>query len=73
MLKQIKERAKQQKISVREIERRANVSENSIYRWDDAPPSIDKVKRVADVLECKVDDLIADPATEDTGAAMPAC
>lgn len=60
MLKQIKERAKQQKISVREIERRANVSENSIYRWDDAPPSIDKVFRVAKVLGCTVDELLAD-------------
>lgn len=58
MIERIKEKARAVKISIRKLEREANVGENTIYRWDTYSPSIDKVQRVASVLGCTVDDLI---------------
>ena len=54
----IKELAKQQRLSIRQIEIAAGLSNGSITRWSEKSPSIDKVYRVANVLGCTVDDLI---------------
>lgn len=59
----IKEKMTQQGIkSMNELERRADLGLNTVYRWPEKSPSIDKVFRVARVLGCTVDDLIKDEA-----------
>lgn len=48
--------------SLNELERRAGLGLNTVTRWPEKSPSIDKVFRVARVLGCTVDDLIKDEA-----------
>ena len=45
-------------LTIKDLEIRARISENGIFRWDKHPPGIEKVKRVADVLGVTVDDLL---------------
>lgn len=56
----IKAKAETKKLSVRKIEIEAGLSNGAIARWSEKSPSIDKVFRVARVLGCTVDELIAD-------------
>lgn len=56
MVNKIKEKCKEKGLSLAELERRANV--NFIRRWDSHSPSIDKVYRVAKVLETTIDKLM---------------
>lgn len=56
----IKARAETKRLSVRKIEIEAGLSNGAIARWSEKSPSIDKVFRVAKVLGCTVDELIAD-------------
>ena len=58
MLEKIAEKCKEKGISVAELERRANLRQRTIYKWDVSEPGAKKVKRVAVVLGCSVDDLI---------------
>ena len=64
----IKELAKAQRLSIRQIEIAAGLSNGAIARWSEKSPSIDKVYRVANVLGCTVDDLIRDDPDEQEGA-----
>ena len=45
-------------LTIADLEKRAGISKNSIFRWDKNRPSIEKVKAVADALGCTVDDLL---------------
>lgn len=56
MVNKIKEKCKERGLSLAELEKRANV--NFIRRWDTHSPSIDKVYRVACVLETSIEDLL---------------
>lgn len=60
LVKSIKKRADRAEMTIDQIEREAGLAERTIRRWDDHSPSIDKVFRVAKVLGCTVDDLLAD-------------
>lgn len=60
MLKNIVDRCKEQGISIAELERKANLAERTIYKWDVSVPSVKKVMAVAKVLGCTVDDLMAE-------------
>ena len=51
--------AKQQGLSINELEKKAGVT--NIHRWDDNRPSIDKVVAVARVLGVTVDELLREP------------
>ena len=62
MLNNILKLAKQEGYTVRRIEELAGIGVNTITRWDKVSPSVEKVKRVADVLGCTVDDLIKEHA-----------
>ena len=66
-------RCKEMRMTISELERSAGLGNATIAGWKTAFPRIDKLAAVASVLGCSIDDLIADPATEDTGAALPAC
>lgn len=58
LVKNIKNKAARAGMTIDQVERAAGISERTIRRWDNHSPSIDKVFRVAKVLECRVDDLI---------------
>ena len=58
LLENIKQACKDKNIAVCELEKQAGLGENSIFTWNKVNPSADKVKRVADVLETTMDDLM---------------
>lgn len=60
IVEKIKERAATKGLTIRKIEIAAALSNGAIARWNEKSPSIDKVFRVAKVLGCTVDDLIAE-------------
>lgn len=72
MVKEIKRRAEEKGLDLAKVERAAGIGRSTILRWDNISPSIDKVQRVAAVLECKVDDLIRDEGAADESAMLPA-
>ena len=51
----IQELCQEKKMSIAELERRANLSNGSIKRWASAYPSIDKVDRVAKLLNTTIE------------------
>lgn len=57
----ISEKAKARGMTVAQVEKAADIGHQTIRRWDTHSPSIDKVFRVAKVLDCTVDELIAEP------------
>ena len=50
--------AKERKISISELERRAGLSNGSISKWRVSSPTVDNLKAVAKVLNVKVDKLL---------------
>ena len=60
IVEKIKERAAVKGLTIRKIEIAAKLSNGAIARWNEKSPSIDKVFRVAKVLGCTVDELIAE-------------
>ena len=44
-------------ITVSELEKRAGLAENAVYKWDRHSPGVDKVKRAASVLGIPMDEL----------------
>ncbi len=69
---QIKRRAEQKGITIAEVARRAKVEPTLIGKWRKSSPSVEKAKRIADALECTVDDLISDDMPEDQPDSVPA-
>lgn len=60
IVEKIKERAATNGLTIRKLEIAAELSNGAIARWNEKTPSIDKVFRVAKVLGCTVDELIAE-------------
>ena len=58
LLDKIKDICAERGLSILDLELKAGISENSLYRWNETTPGIDKVKKVADALELTVDDLL---------------
>lgn len=52
------EMAKEKGMSINQLEEKAKLSKGSTYKWNVVSPSIKNLKKVADVLECTVNDLI---------------
>lgn len=50
--------AKEKGMSINQLEEKAKLSKGSTYKWNVVSPSIKNLKKVADVLECTVNDLI---------------
>lgn len=46
-------------ISLNQLEEMAGIGKNTIYRWNDSLPGIDKVQKVAQVLGVTLDELLA--------------
>ena len=60
MLERIRAKCKERGMSVRQLEIAAGLAINTVCRWDENIPAVDKVKRVADVIGCTVDELLED-------------
>lgn len=60
ILMKVKKVSKKKSISIAELERKSNMAANSIYSWNKKTPSIDKVKKVAEVLGVTIDFLTSD-------------
>ena len=58
MLENIKAIAKGKGLSLRQLEEVAGIGQNTMSRWDENKPSVDKVKKVADALGVTVDELL---------------
>lgn len=55
MLEIIKDLCFQKGITIAELERRANLGNGTIRRWGDTYPSVDKVDRVAKILNTTIE------------------
>ncbi|ORI40797.1 helix-turn-helix domain-containing protein [Leuconostoc mesenteroides] len=53
-----KETAQRQGLTVSMLEKRANLSENSLYTWKKSTPKADNLQKVADVLHVSTDYLL---------------
>lgn len=58
--KNIQRLAKQNKLSVSELERRLDFSNGQIRRWDEKKPSVDRVQKVAKFFEVSVDSILGE-------------
>lgn len=56
----VKAVAKERDVTISEVERLAEVSNGSIGKWNTVSPSVRTLKRVADVLEVPIEELIGD-------------
>lgn len=58
MVHNIKEKCKQQGISLNELERRAGLRTQTIYKWDKNEPSVTKAYKVAKILNTTIEELL---------------
>lgn len=58
IIDRIKELCDQRKISIAELERKTDLSNSSIRKWDERTPGIDKVERVANYFDVSIDYLL---------------
>ena len=58
LLDNIRRECDRQKITISDLERRAGLAKNSIYKWSVTAPSVQKVKAAADVLGTTIDELL---------------
>lgn len=54
----IAKRASEKGISINSLEDKAGVARGSVYKWNTVSPTVRNISKVAEVLECSVDDLI---------------
>ena len=56
----IKKICKEKGLSVTYVERKAELGNGSISKWNDSVPNVANLKKVANILEVTVDELIGD-------------
>lgn len=66
LLSRIKEISKQRGLSLKEVAQKAEIGENSIYRWKNSKASVSSLTKVAKALDVTVDDLTTDPDDVET-------
>ena len=54
----VKKQCRKKQIPVRKLEQEAQLPANSIYKWNEHVPAVDRVKRVADVLGIRIEELL---------------
>lgn len=55
----IKEMCRKKNITVTDVEKKAGIADNSVYKWAEHSPSVATIKKIADALETTVDELMA--------------
>lgn len=63
----IQEMANRRHLSLRELNEKAGLGTNAIYRWKKQKPSADKIQAVADALNVSTDYLLGKPSNETVG------
>ena len=58
LLHNIRELCSEKGISLNQLEKAAGIGTNTVYRWAESPPGVDKVQKVAAVLGVTVDYLL---------------
>lgn len=58
IVERIKKLCESRKITIAELERRTDLKNSTIYRWDTNKPSIDKIQKVADYFDVSIDYLL---------------
>ncbi len=53
-------KAKEKGISINSLEKRAELGAGSLCKWNTVSPSVRSLKKIADILECTVDDFLDD-------------
>lgn len=56
--------AKRRGMSITELAERAGMTSTALYKWQYQTPSLEKVKKVADILNVPIDELIGRNVTE---------
>lgn len=51
-------KAKEKGISINNLEQQAGVSRGGICKWNVVSPSVKNLKKVADILECTLEELL---------------
>ena len=69
LIERIKALCKERGITLKDLEDGAGITQNTMGRWGENTPSVDKVKRVADFLGVSVDDLLREPEETDTATS----
>lgn len=54
----IKEICNKKGISVTSVEKQAGLGNGTISKWSEVSPSVDNLKKVADILKVKISDLV---------------
>ncbi len=54
----IEKKAKEKGISINALEKQAGISIGSTYKWNTVSPTIKNIAKVAEVLDCTIDELI---------------
>lgn len=54
----IQKRARDKGISINSIEKETGLSIGSLCKWNDVSPTVRNLKKVADILECTIDELL---------------
>ena len=67
LYEKIKEISRLKGISIRELEIKAELGNGTIGGWNNSSPTVRSLKKVADILECTVDELL-----EEEGDKVPA-
>lgn len=66
LVTRIKELCKEKDMSLQNLETETSLGINTIYKWDKAYPSADKLQKVADYFDVSVDYLLGRPNVEDS-------
>lgn len=60
LLNNVRDICKRKGVTITDLEKRAGMADNSLFKWAYSSPSIEKVAAVAAELEVTVDDLLAE-------------
>ena len=58
LLEKIKKILVEKRMCIRELESKAGLGNGTIRGWEKSSPNVDNLKKVADILECTVDELL---------------
>ena len=60
LFKKIKSICDAKDMSIRELENKAGLGNGTIKGWEKSSPTVDNLKKVANILNCTIDELIRD-------------
>lgn len=70
LVERIKVLCEHQELTIAELERKLNFGNGTIRRWDNSPPSTDRILKVSDFFHVSVDYLLGNVRTSDSGVQI---